>query len=121
MAEVRRQGFKIFKCAPFEAVNGPDSAIAKSAAGLATLKHLREEFPDLGIRVDFHERFVRPEDFYAILPELERARLDWIEEPFAMGPAYAELRRRTQLRISAGEIFWEAAGLPKSDNTAGPT
>ena len=23
-----------------------------------------------------------------------------------MGPAYAELRRRTQLRISAGEIFW---------------
>ena len=38
-----------------------------------------------------------------------------------MGTAYAELRRRTQLRISAGEIFWGAAGLPKSDNTAGPT
>jgi galactonate dehydratase len=106
VGEVRRQGFTMFKCAPFEAVNGPDSAVPKSGAGLTTLKRLREEFPDLGIRVDFHERFVRPEDFYAILPELERVRLDWIEEPFAMGPAYAELRRRTQLRVAAGEIFW---------------
>ena len=33
-------------------------------------------------------------------------RLDWIEEPFAMGPAYSELKRRTRLRVSAGEIFW---------------
>jgi galactonate dehydratase len=103
---VRRQGFAIFKCAPFEAVNSPEGAVQKSAAGLATLKSLREEFPDLGIRVDFHERFARPVDFYAILPELERLRLDWIEEPFAMGPAYEELRRRTRLRVSAGEIFW---------------
>jgi galactonate dehydratase len=103
---VRRQGFTIFKCAPFEAVNSPDGAVEKSAAGLATLKRLRDEFPDLGIRVDFHERFARPVDFYAILPELERVQLDWIEEPFAMGPAYEELRRRTRLRVSAGEIFW---------------
>ena len=106
VGEVRQQGFTIFKCAPFEAVNSPDGAVAKSAAGLATLKRLRGEFPDLGIRVDFHERFARPEDFYAILPELERVRLDWIEEPFKMGPAYAELKRRTRLRVSAGEIFW---------------
>jgi galactonate dehydratase len=106
VGEVRRQGFAIFKCAPFEAVNGPDDAVAKSTAGVATLTRLSEEFPDLRIRVDFHERFVRPEDFHAILPELERLRLDWIEEPFAMGPAYAELRRRTPLRIAAGEIFW---------------
>jgi galactonate dehydratase len=106
VGEVRAQGFRIFKCAPFEAVNGPDNAVAKSAAGLATLNRLRQEFPDLGMRVDFHERFARPEDFFAILPELERVRLDWIEEPFAMGPAFAELRRRTRLRVSAGEIFW---------------
>jgi hypothetical protein len=59
VGEVRRQGFTIFKCAPFEAVNGPDDAVPKSAAGLATLQRLREEFPDLGIRVDFHERFQR--------------------------------------------------------------
>ncbi len=106
VGEVRAQGFSIFKCAPFEAVNSPDNAVAKSAPGLATLNRLREEFPDLGIRVDFHERYARPEDFFAILPELERVRLDWIEEPFAMGAAYAELKRRTRLRVSAGEIFW---------------
>ena len=104
--EVRQQGFTIFKCAPFEAVNSPDGAVEKSRAGLATLTRLRGEFSDLGIRVDFHERFARPVDFYALLPELERLRLDWIEEPFAMGPAYEELRRRTRIRVSAGEIFW---------------
>ena len=33
-------------------------------------------------------------------------QLDWIEEPFAVGPAYDELRNRTRLRISGGELFW---------------
>lgn len=104
--EVRTQGFRTFKCAPFGAVNGPDDAVAKSAPGLAMLERLRQEHPDLGIRVDFHERFVRPADFHALLPALERLRLDWIEEPFTLGPAYAELKRRTRLRVSAGELFW---------------
>jgi galactonate dehydratase len=106
VGEVRAQRFTIFKCAPFEAVNSPDGAVAKSAAGLTTLKRLRDQFSDLRIRVDFHERFARPNDFYAILPELERVKLDWIEEPFVMGEAYAELKRRTRLPVSAGEIFW---------------
>jgi galactonate dehydratase len=106
VGEARRQGFRIFKCAPFEAVSGPDAAVAKSAAGVATLQRLRDEFPDLAIRVDFHERFARPEDFYSLLPQLERLKLDWIEEPFTLGPAYAELKRRTRLRVSAGELFW---------------
>jgi galactonate dehydratase len=106
VGEARTQGFRIFKCAPFEAVNGPDNAVAKSAAGLAMLARLREQFPDLGVRVDFHERYARPEDFFALLPELERLRLDWIEEPFTMGPAFADLKRRTRLRVSAGELFW---------------
>jgi galactonate dehydratase len=103
--EARAQGFKTFKCAPFEAVNGPDRAVEKAAAGLATLALLREQFPDLALRVDFHERF-QPQDFFAIVPELERLKLDWIEEPFAVGPSYDELRRHTRLRISAGELFW---------------
>ena len=104
--EVRQQGFTIFKCAPFEAVNSPDGAVAKSAAGLAMLNRLRDGFAELKVRVDFHERFAQPDDFYEILPELERLQLDWIEEPFSMGPAYAELKRRTRLRVAAGEIFW---------------
>src|SRR5690606_31366732 len=38
--------------------------------------------------------------------ELERLELDWIEEPFALGADYEELRRRTRLPIAAGELFW---------------
>lgn len=105
VGEVRAQGFETFKCAPFEAVDNAERAIEKAAAGLATLARLREQYPDLALRVDFHERF-RPEDFFALVPELERLRLDWIEEPFAVGPSYDELRRRTRLRIAAGELFW---------------
>jgi galactonate dehydratase len=108
VGEVRAQGFKTFKCAPFEAVNNAERAVEKAAAGLATLARLREQFPELAVRVDFHERF-QPPDFAALVPELERLRLDWIEEPFAIGPAYDDLRRRTQLRIAAGELFWGRA------------
>jgi galactonate dehydratase len=86
-------------------VNGPDNAVARSAAGLATLERLRADFPDLAVRVDFHERF-QPQDFFELLPALERLQLDWLEEPFAVGPAYAELKRRTRLRLAAGELFW---------------
>jgi galactonate dehydratase len=106
--EVRGQGFQTFKCAPFEAVDGPERAVEKAAAGLATLARLREQFPELALRVDFHERF-RPPDFYSIVPELERLKLDWIEEPFAVGSSYDELRRHTRLRISGGELFWGRA------------
>jgi galactonate dehydratase len=105
LGELKAQGFRTLKCAPFEAVNGPDNAVAKSAAGLATLARLREQAPDLGIRVDFHERY-QPQDFYALLPEFERLQLDWLEEPFLVGPAYEELKRRTRLRLAGGELFW---------------
>jgi len=108
VGELARQGFATFKCAPFEAVDSPDRAIEKSAAGLALLGLLRNRFADLGIRVDFHERY-RPEDFFALLPELERLRLDWIEEPFTMGPDYTALKERTRLRVAAGELFWGGA------------
>jgi galactonate dehydratase len=105
VGEVRAQGFKTFKCAPFEAVDDAERAVEKASAGLATLARLREQFPQLAVRVDFHERF-RPRDFFAIVPALERLALDWIEEPFAVGPEYDELRRRTRLRIAGGELFW---------------
>ena len=101
------QGFVTFKCAPFEAVDGPEHVVEKSAAGLALIDRIRQRYPDLGIRVDFHERFV-PADFFALVPELERLGLDWIEEPFTMGPAYTELQARSRLRIAAGELFWGA-------------
>lgn len=98
-------GFGTFKCAPFEAVDGPERAAEKSRPGLAMLAFLRDRFPDLGIRVDFHERF-RADDFIAMLAELERLELDWIEEPFALGPDYRRLHDSTALRIAAGELYW---------------
>jgi galactonate dehydratase len=99
------EGFKTFKCAPFEAVDTPDNAVEKAAAGLRTLAELRDAFPSLGIRVDFHERF-EPPSFFSILPRLEQLGLDWVEEPFAMGPDYAALRQRTRTRVAAGELVW---------------
>jgi galactonate dehydratase len=86
-------------------VDGPEHAVEKARAGLATLARLREQFPDLAVRVDFHERF-EPSDFYELIPELERLGLDWLEEPFPVGPAYEELKRKTRLRLAGGELFW---------------
>ena len=105
VGKVESQGFQIFKCAPFEKVVDPDSTMETSLAGLETLKVLRNEFPEIGIRVDFHERF-SPESFFKLLPELEAVKLDWIEEPFGMGEAYTELQTRTKLRVAGGELFW---------------
>jgi galactonate dehydratase len=105
VSEVRDQGFKTFKCAPFEKVTEKVSAVENSREGLATLRILRERFPDLAIRVDFHERF-NPDGFFQIVPELEKVNLDWIEEPFEMGDAYLELKKRTSIRLAAGELFW---------------
>ena len=99
------QGFKIFKCAPFGKVTDPNDTEESCREGLGTLALLREKFPEIGMRVDFHERFA-PENFIKIVPELEGFDLDWIEEPFAMGDDYTELRKRTKLRIAGGELFW---------------
>jgi galactonate dehydratase len=105
VSALARQGFKTYKCAPFEAVDSPERALEKARAGLATLARLRKEFPQLAVRVDFHERF-QPTDFYELIPELERLELDWLEEPFPVGPKYEELKRKTRLRLAGGELFW---------------
>jgi galactonate dehydratase len=105
VGRVAAQGFEHFKCAPFEAVDGPENAVAKASAGLELLDRLRDRFPELGIRVDFHERF-QPEDFYELIPALERLELEWLEEPFRVGATYDELKQRTRLRLAGGELFW---------------
>lgn len=102
---LERQGFASFKCAPFEAVDTSDAAVEKAASGLALLRRLRESFPALGMRVDFHERFAL-DSFTEILPALEALRLEWIEEPFTMGPDFTALKARTKLIVAAGELFW---------------
>jgi galactonate dehydratase len=108
VAALRAQGFAHYKCAPFEAVDSAENAVAKAAAGLQMLARLRERFPDLGVRVDFHERF-RPADFYELIPELEALELEWLEEPFGVGPTFTELKKRTRLKLAGGELFWGRA------------
>jgi len=105
VGEVRAQGFEIFKCAPFDAVNGPDDAVEKSAAGFAQLDALKQQFPELVMRIECHERF-RPQDFVELIPRFERLAPDWVEEPFAMGPAYDGLKGRSTLRFAGGELFF---------------
>lgn len=105
VGKVNELGFKSFKCAPFEKVIDPGNAEADAEQGLETLDVLRHSFPDLAIKVDFHERFSPPQ-FFKMLPALEALDLDWIEEPFALGEAYSELRARTSLTIAGGELFW---------------
>lgn len=103
--KVRSKGFTIFKCAPFEKVNGPERVLEKSQPGLETLQALRNAYPDMGIRIDFHERF-EPEDFFRLLPDIEAISPDWIEEPFELGNAYTELKKKSKVTIAGGELFW---------------
>ncbi len=105
VGQVDMQGFKVFKCAPFEKVVDRANTEKTSKYGLDTLSSIRMAYPGLDVRVDFHERF-SPKDFYKIIPKLEALELDWIEEPFAMGPDYTELRKKTSLQIAAGELYW---------------
>ena len=120
VGELQALGFKTYKCAPFEAVNSPDHAVEKAAAGLATLARLREQFPDLAVRVDFHERF-QPKDFYALIPELERLKLDWLEEPFPVGPTYDELKRKNAPTAVGRRALRGRRRSRKSPSTAGST
>jgi galactonate dehydratase len=104
VTEARHRGYRHIKCAPFEKVTADSDQLAASRDGLTTLTMLRREFPDMGIRVDFHKRFTC-ENFLAILPELETLSLDWIEEPIKIGPLYRTIRSHTSLPIAAGELF----------------
>jgi hypothetical protein len=73
------------------------------------------------LRVDFHERF-RPEDFYSIVPELERLKLDWIEEPFTVG---TELRRPAAAHplahLGRRALLGPRRAFRKSPSTVGAT
>ena len=53
LEDLAAQGFRTFKCAPFERVEGRENAVENSAYGLETLDLIRQRFPDIGIRVDF--------------------------------------------------------------------
>lgn len=104
------QGFSAIKCAPFEMVTEAGDQVALSRYGLSVLKKLRENFPDLSIRIDFHERF-RMDAFKQILPEILEISPHWLEAPLPIGDAYTELRSFCKTRIALGELFYGMEGF----------
>jgi galactonate dehydratase len=98
-------GVRRVKLAPFEAVTPGCDQLAAARRGLDVLRMLRAVYPDVRLRVDFHERFT-PENALALLPELEPFDLDWIEVPCPIGPANAEIRRCTSIPLAAGELYF---------------
>lgn len=104
------QGFRAVKCAPFERVMRHGNQLEQSRQGLSVLKFLRKRFPDLSIRVDFHERF-QLATFLRILPELEPLFLHWLEAPLPVGEDYHELRAVCNTTIALGELRFGTEGF----------
>ena len=109
---VARRGFRHFKCAPFDQVTSGSDEVQASRPGLAVLRMLRSEFPQLGMRVDFHKRFT-PRSFDRILGHIARLAPYWIEEPYAPQEAYLSIRQKTSCRLAAGELYFGARGFRK--------
>lgn len=112
------KGFTRIKCAPFEQVE-PGKAgldpVRAATYGLCILESLRAAFPELNLRVDFHRRFEK-EAFLAILPRILKTKPAWIEEPCALGPAYADLRlaaEAAKVPLAAAESLFGAAAFEK--------
>ena len=110
VSRVSRRGFRHFKCAPFEQVTTESDQARTAGPGLAVLRMLRSEFPQLGMRVDFHKRFT-PRSFDRILSDVARLAPYWIEEPFAPQEAYLAIRQRTSCRLAAGELYFGVRGF----------
>ena len=98
-------GVRSVKVAPFEAVTPACDQVAAARRGLSVLRMLRDAFPEVGLRVDCHERFT-PEAALALLPELEPLGLEWVEALCPVGPINAAVRRRTAMPLAAGELYF---------------
>jgi galactonate dehydratase len=109
------QGFSAIKCAPFEHVTPDGNQIAQAEYGLSVLQFLRKSFPELSIRIDFHERF-RPAAFQEILPAVEAVSPFWIEAPVPIGPQYSELRKSCKTHMALGELYFGRPGFADITN-----
>lgn len=103
--EVKRRGLQHFKCAPFEKVKSDGEQVTQAQDGLNVLRFLRKQFPDLSLRIDFHQRFT-PDNFSTILPEFQSLSPYWIEEPFPIGASYAALMKQASGKIALGELYF---------------
>ena len=74
--------------------------------GFETLRRLRKEFPELGCASIFTSAF-SPRTSTRLMPDSSGSSLDWIEEPFTVGPVTTELKSARRASGSpGGELFW---------------
>ncbi len=112
VSQAVRQGFSAIKCAPFEKVKPEGDQIAQSQSGLVVLEFLRKNFPDLSIRIDFHERF-HIDAFTAILPSIEAQGPHWLEAPIPLDSNYTHLKTLCQQKVALGELYFGHSGFAK--------
>ncbi|UCH62065.1 MAG: hypothetical protein JSU77_09675 [Fidelibacterota bacterium] len=105
ITDTQYHGLKAIKCAPFERVTAYGDQLECSREGLAILRRIRSEYPDLNMMIDFHRRF-NSEVFMQLLPELDGLSPSWLEEPCEYGNVYEEITRRTSTPIAAGESYF---------------
>jgi len=105
IAGTRRHGLMAIKCAPFEKVTSDGDQLECSREGLAILRRIRGEYPDLSLRIDFHRRF-DGEAFMQLLPELDALSPSWLEEPCEYGAVYGDITKQTSTPIAAGESYY---------------
>ncbi len=105
-----RQGFTAIKCAPFEEVSKDGDQVSQSEKGLSVLEFLRKTFPDVSMRIDFHERF-QLHPFRHILPALESMSPVWLEAPLPIGSGYSKLRSFCKTKIALGELYFGRNGF----------
>jgi galactonate dehydratase len=103
--EVKERGFRHFKCAPFEKVTPNGDQTTEARDGLKTLSFLKMTFPELSLRIDFHQRFTA-QNFFSILPEIQSLAPHWIEEPFPLDDHYANLMKHSSHKIAVGELYF---------------
>ncbi|MHA1593494.1 MAG: mandelate racemase/muconate lactonizing enzyme family protein [Candidatus Baldrarchaeia archaeon] len=79
---------------------------------LKVLKEFREAFPEIEIMVDANQAWTYFPPYWdrktalAVAKELEKLDVVWLEEPLPITDleGYADLRRRTSVRIAGGEL-----------------
>ncbi len=112
VTEAVKQGLTAIKCAPFEKVCNDGDQLSQCKEGLLILEYLRKNFPDLNIRIDFHERF-HLQTFKKLLPALESISPFWLEAPLPIGQDYSELRSICQMKMALGELYFGRNGFSR--------
>ena len=108
-ARAAREGFEIFKCAPFDEVSpamAPERMLNQAKPGLERVRAVRRAIgPDARLLVDCHSRF-SADAAPAVARELATLDVGWFEEPVQPRSAsddLATIARDVPLPVAGGE------------------